>query len=86
MPSIPDRQHWGSHYKPVNSFSRASGRRQPPSRSRALSTGESAYAKVATKGRHRAIVVAAFGQGEIGPDLFRAACTVGLEGLGVEAG
>jgi hypothetical protein len=49
-------------------------------------------AKVATKGRHlptavRAIFVAAFGQGKTGPDLFRAACTVGLEGLlGVEAG
>src|SRR5437588_7146923 len=31
------------------------------------------------------IFVAPFEQGEIGPDLFRAACNMGLEGLGVEA-
>ena len=31
------------------------------------------------------IFVAPFEQGEIGPDLFRAACRMGLEGLGVEA-
>ena len=51
-------------------------------------------AKVATKvgtsqllrGRPDGISVAPFEQGEIGPDLLRAACTVGLEGLGVEAG
>jgi bifunctional non-homologous end joining protein LigD len=31
------------------------------------------------------IFIAPFEQGEIGPDLFRAACGMGLEGLGVEA-
>lgn len=33
------------------------------------------------RGRHRGIFVAPFEQGEIGPDLFRAACRMGLEGM-----
>ena len=33
------------------------------------------------RGRPDGIFVAEFGQGEIGPDLFRAACNMGLEGM-----
>jgi hypothetical protein len=33
----------------------------------------------------KSIFVAPFEQGEIGPDLFEAACRMGLEGLGLEA-
>jgi bifunctional non-homologous end joining protein LigD len=32
------------------------------------------------------IFVAPYETGEIGPDLYRAACNMGLEGMGVETG
>jgi bifunctional non-homologous end joining protein LigD len=35
--------------------------------------------------RPEGIFINPFERGEIGPDLFRAACRMGLEGLGVEA-
>jgi hypothetical protein len=38
------------------------------------------------RSRPNGIFVAPFEQGEIGPDLFRAACNWGLRGPGVEAG
>jgi bifunctional non-homologous end joining protein LigD len=38
-------------------------------------------AKMRASGAHGVIFIAPFEEGEIGPDLFRAACNISLEGL-----